>query len=90
MVFPYVMALVAKGPNADNGKKVLDFVLSDASQTMWGNAYPAPGFAGQSCRTRPRPSSCPTPTMRAPSRVDLKKLAAAQKAIIERYKNEVS
>src|SRR3989449_8815801 len=37
VVFPYVMALVNKGPNAENGKKVLDFVLSDASQVMWGN-----------------------------------------------------
>jgi ABC-type Fe3+ transport system substrate-binding protein len=45
VVFPYVMALVNKGPNAENGKKVLDFVLSDASQTMWGNAYLRPVFA---------------------------------------------
>src|SRR5262249_15224574 len=35
VTFPYVMALVNKGPNPDNGRKVLDFVLSDASQTMW-------------------------------------------------------
>jgi len=29
VVVPYVMSLVAKGPHADNGKKVLDFVLSN-------------------------------------------------------------
>ncbi len=45
LVFPYVMGLVNKGPNPDNGKKVLDFVLSDESQAMWGNAYLRPVFA---------------------------------------------
>ena len=39
LVFPYVMGLVKGGPNADNGRKMLDFVLSDESQAMWGNAY---------------------------------------------------
>jgi putative spermidine/putrescine transport system substrate-binding protein len=33
VVFPYVMGLVQGGPNPDNAKKVLDFVLSDRSQT---------------------------------------------------------
>ena len=32
VVVPYVMALVKSGPNADNGKKVLDFTLSDEGQ----------------------------------------------------------
>ncbi|MBL0899608.1 MAG: extracellular solute-binding protein, partial [Reyranella sp.] len=47
LVFPYVMGLVNKGPNPDNGKKVLDFVLSDDSQAMWGNAYLRPVFAAK-------------------------------------------
>lgn len=86
--FPYVMGLVRGGPNAENGKKVLDFVLSDESQTMWGNAYLRPVFAdrlspeakarflpdGEYARARP---------------VDLKKLAAALPKIIDRYRAEV-
>jgi putative spermidine/putrescine transport system substrate-binding protein len=45
VVLPYVMGLVKNGPNPENGKKVLDFVLSDESQAMWGNAYLRPVFA---------------------------------------------
>src|SRR3546814_7807105 len=45
LTFPYVMGLVNKAPHEANGKKVLDFVLSDQSQAMWGNAYLRPVFA---------------------------------------------
>lgn len=89
VVFPYVMGLVNKGPNADNGRKVLDFVLSDQSQTMWGNAYLRPVFADKlSAEAKAR--FLPDADYARAKPVDLKKLAAAQKAIIERYKNEVN
>ena len=42
LVVPYVMSLVQKGPNAANGRKVLDFVLSDEGQGIWANAYLRP------------------------------------------------
>ena len=45
LTLPYVMGLVKNGPHAANGKKMLDFVLSDQSQAMWGNAYLRPVFA---------------------------------------------
>jgi putative spermidine/putrescine transport system substrate-binding protein len=88
VVFPYVMGLVKGGPNADNGRKVLDYVLSDESQTLWGNAYLRPVFpehlsAGAKARFLPDADYA-----RAKP-VDLKRLAAAQPRIIERYKNEV-
>jgi len=89
VVFPYVMALVNKGPNAENGKKVLDFVLSDASQVMWGNAYLRPVFADKLSAEAKAKFLSDADYARAKP-VDLKKLAAAQKAIIERYKNEVN
>ena len=89
VVFPYVMGLVNKGPNPDNGKKVLDFVLSEASQTMWGNAYLRPVFADKlSADAKAR--FLPDADYARAKPVDLKKLAAAQKAIIARYKNEVN
>ena len=66
VVFPYVMGLVAKGPNEENAKKVLDFVLSDASQTMWGNAYLRPVFADK-LSASPKPNSCLMPSMPGPS-----------------------
>ena len=34
LVVPYVMSLVANAPHADNGRKVLDFVLSDEGQAF--------------------------------------------------------
>jgi putative spermidine/putrescine transport system substrate-binding protein len=88
VTFPYVMALVKNGPNVDNGKKVLDFVLSDESQTMWGNAYLRPVFAD---RLSPEAKArfLPDAEYARAKPVDLKKLAAAQPKIIERYKNEV-
>ena len=89
MVFPYVMALVNKGPNADNGRKVLDFVLSDASQVMWGNAYLRPVFSDK-LSAEAKAKFLPDADYARAKPVDLKKLAAAQKAIIERYKNEVN
>lgn len=42
VVVPYVMSLVADAPNADNGRQVLDYVLSDKGQEMWANAYLRP------------------------------------------------
>lgn len=89
VVFPYVMGLVAKSPNADNGKKVLDFVLSDKSQVMWGNAYLRPVFADK-LSPEAKTKFLPDADYARAKPVDLKKLAAAQKAIIDRYKNEVN
>src|SRR5580698_6286 len=39
---PYVMSLVKGAPHEANGKKVLDFVLSDEGQKLWANAYLRP------------------------------------------------
>jgi putative spermidine/putrescine transport system substrate-binding protein len=88
LVFPYVMALVKGGPNPENARKVLDFVLSDASQVMWGNAYLRPVFADKLSKEA-KAKFLPEGDYARAKPVDLKRLAAAQKAIIERYKNEV-
>ena len=39
IVVPYVMSLVKGGPHPANAKKVLDYVLSDAGQRIWANAF---------------------------------------------------
>ena len=39
---PYVMSLVANSPNPDNGRKALDFVLSDEGQAIWARAFLRP------------------------------------------------
>lgn len=88
VVFPYVMGLVKNGPDADNGRKVLDFVLSDESQTMWGNAYLRPVFAAH-LSPEAKARFLPDSEYARAKPIDLKKLAAAQAQIIERYKSEV-
>ena len=85
---PYVMGLVARGPNADNGRKLLDFVLSDDGQRHWANAFLRPVFAGAmtgDIRSRVLPDA-----EYAKARpLDVFKLAAASKAIGERYQKDV-
>ncbi len=89
VIFPYVMALTNKGPNPDNGKKVLDFVLSDESQAMWGNAYLRPVFADR-LSAEAKSKFLPESEYARAKPIDLKKLAAAQKSIVERYRAEVN
>jgi len=88
VVFPYVMGLVKDGPNAANGRKMLDFVLSDESQTMWGNAYLRPVFP-QYLSAEAKARFLPDSEYARAKPIDLKKLAAAQAKIVDRYKNEV-
>ena len=89
VVFPYVMGLVNKGPNAENGKKVLDFVLSDESQAMWGNAYLRPVFA-ERLSTEAKAKFLPDADYARAKPIDLKKLAGAMQPIVDRYNKEVN
>ncbi|MFT4173016.1 MAG: extracellular solute-binding protein [Rhodocyclaceae bacterium] len=88
VVMPYVMGLTKNAPNAANGKKVLDFVLSPESQGMWGNAYLRPVLA-QYLSADAKARFLPDADYARAKPVDLKKLAAAQGQIVERYKQEV-
>lgn len=89
VVFPYVMGLAKNGPNPENGKKVLDFLLSADSQTMWGNAYLRPVFP-EYLSADAKAKFLPDADYARAKPVDLKKLAAATPAIIERYNKEVN
>ena len=87
-VVPYVMSLTANAPHADNGKKVLDFVLSDEGQAIWANAYLRPVRASampKEVQARFLPAS---DYARAKT-VDYAKMAAVQKAFSDRYLKEV-
>jgi putative spermidine/putrescine transport system substrate-binding protein len=84
VVFPYVMALAANGPNAANGKKVLDFVLSDASQTMWGNAYLRPVFADK-LSAEAKAKFLPDADYARAKSVDWGQMESVQKTFTDRY-----
>jgi putative spermidine/putrescine transport system substrate-binding protein len=84
---PYVMALVKNAPHADNGKKVLDFVLSDQGQTLWANAYLRP------VRGKIRPDVAakflPASDYARARVVDYNALAKAQPVFAQNYLSEV-
>jgi putative spermidine/putrescine transport system substrate-binding protein len=89
VIVPYVMSLVNKGPNAENGKKVLDFVLSDEGQRVWANAYLRPVRAS-AMSAEARLVFLPDSDYARVKTVDYSKMAEAQKAFSERYLKEVN
>jgi len=86
-VVPYVMSLVAKGPNAENGKKALDFVLSNEGQAIWANAYLRPVRASAMTREA-QARFLPAAEYARAKTIDYGKMAEVQKAFSERYLRE--
>ncbi|MGS1028401.1 ABC transporter substrate-binding protein [Burkholderia glumae] len=81
---PYAMSLVKNAPHAANGRKVLDFVLSDAGQKLWAAAWLrpvrpqalAPGLAAK---------FLPASDYARARTVDFDKMAAVQQAFGQQY-----
>ncbi|QIA65526.1 extracellular solute-binding protein [Vibrio astriarenae] len=86
---PYVMSKVKNSPNTDNGKKILDFVLSEQGQQVWANAYLRPvieGVMDEDAESKFLPES---EYQRAGS-VDFAAMSANQAAFADRYLSEVN
>jgi putative spermidine/putrescine transport system substrate-binding protein len=88
VVVPYVMSLVNKGPNAANGKKVLDFVLSNEGQAIWANAYLRPVRASAMSKEAAA-RFLPAAEYARAKAVDYAKMAEVQKGFSDRYLKEV-
>ena len=88
VVVPYVMALVNKGPNAANGKKVLDFVMSNEGQAVWANAYLRPVRAS-AVSAEAASRFLPASEYARATTLDYGKMADVQKAFNERYLKDV-
>ena len=85
---PYVMGLVARGPNPEQGKKMLDFLLSDEGQRHWANAFLRPVFpAAMSAEVRARFVADSEYARAQP--IDVFKLSTVAKVIGERYRKDV-
>ena len=85
---PYVMGLVARGPNPENGRKVLDFVLSNEGQRHWAAAYLRPVIASaMSAEVSAR--FLPESDYARAKPLDVFKLAAASRAIADRYQKDI-
>jgi putative spermidine/putrescine transport system substrate-binding protein len=85
---PYIMGLVARGPNPEQGRRILDFLLSDEGQRHWASAYLRPVFAS-ALTPEMKGRFLPDADYARAKPLDVFKLAAASKAIGERYQKEV-
>ena len=88
VIVPYVMSLVANSPQAANGKKVLDFVLSDEGQMIWANAYLRP-IRNVTMPAEAQSRFLPAADYARARTVDYARMAAVQKAFSDRYLQEV-
>ena len=88
VIVPYVMSIVAKGPNPENAKKVLDHLLSDEGQAIWANAYLRP-VREKAMSKEAQAKFLPASEYARAKTVDYGKMAEAQKAFTERYLKEV-
>ena len=86
---PYTMSLVANAPHADNGRKVLDFTLSDAGQAIWANAFLRPVRA-ETMSAEAQKKFLPAADYARAGTVDYAQMAAAQRGFSERYAKEVN
>src|SRR5438105_3184967 len=88
LVVPYVMTLVAKGPHPNEGKKVLDHLMSDEGQAIWANAYLRP-VREKTMSKEAQARFLPASEYARAHTVDYDKMAEMQKAFTERYLKEV-
>jgi putative spermidine/putrescine transport system substrate-binding protein len=87
LVVPYVMSLVAKDPHPGDGRKALDFVLSDEGQAIWANAFLRPVRASAMSKEA-QSRFLPASEYARAKTIDYAKMADAQKAFSERYLKE--
>ncbi|UCF92675.1 MAG: ABC transporter substrate-binding protein [Desulfobacterales bacterium] len=85
---PYVMSLVKDSPQPDNGKKILDFIMSDKGQAIWANAFLRPVRAG-AMAAEVAAKFLPESEYQRAQTVDWQKMSDVQKTFRERYLNEV-
>lgn len=88
VVVPYVMSLVKNGPHPENGKKILDFIMSDTGQAVWANAFLRP-VRSSAMSEEAQSKFLPASEYERAKPVDYARMAEVQKAFGERYLNEV-
>ncbi len=87
VVVPYVMSLVANSPNADNGRKALDFILSDEGQALWADAFLRP-VRNSAISKEAQAKFLPASDYARAKPADYGRMADVQKAFSARYLKE--
>ncbi|MFF7709686.1 extracellular solute-binding protein [Pseudomonas sp. NPDC007930] len=85
---PYVISLVKNAPHEANGKKVIDYVLSDKGQAIWANAYLRP-VRTAAMSAQAKQFFLPDSDYARARTVDYQQMADAQKAFSAKYLSEV-
>ena len=88
VVVPYVMSLVKGAPNADKGREILDFIMSDQGQAMWANAYLRP-IRAEAMSDEVADKFNPASEYSRAKPIDYAKMASVQVGFRDRYLNEV-
>jgi putative spermidine/putrescine transport system substrate-binding protein len=88
VIVPYVMSLTNKAPHANDGKKVLDFIMSDEGQAVWANAYLRP-VREKAISKEAQARFLPAAEYARAKAIDYGKMAEVQKGFSERYLKEV-
>ncbi len=88
VVVPYVMSLVKDAPNADKGKRILDFIMSDQGQKVWANAFLRP-IRASALSEEAAAKFLPDSEYARATPIDYSEMARVQNDFKERYLNEV-
>ncbi len=85
---PYVISLVKHAPHTENGKKVIDYVLSDRGQAIWANAFLRP-VRISAMLPEAKAHFLPESDYARAATVDYQQMADAQKVFSARYLSEI-
>jgi putative spermidine/putrescine transport system substrate-binding protein len=85
---PYVISLVKNAPHEANGKKVIDYVLSDKGQAIWANAFLRP-VRTSAMSAQAKAFFLPDSDYARAQTVDYQQMADAQKAFSAKYLSEI-
>lgn len=85
---PYVMSKVKNSPHPENGKKVLDFVLSDKGQRLWADAYLRP-IIPSAMSANAKAKFLPDSDYQRAQSVNFAQMEQAQDGFAKRYIDEV-
>ncbi len=85
---PYIVSLVKNGPNQDNGKKYIDFMLSDEGQQLFAQGYVRPIRAVDIPRET-KDKFLPESDYARVQSVNYEQMNKVQTEVNERWKNEV-
>ena len=88
IVVPYVMSLVKNAPHPEPAKKVLDYLLTDAGQAIWANAYLRP-IRPAAMTAEIAAKFPPAAEYQRAKPIDYAKMEEAQNAFRDRYLKEV-